>query len=1724
MWSKFAQRQPPPPPPPTAQQNDAPSAPPPPSNPSPSLPSHQSDDIEDDGAWGYDDQFLEEEQFDDVNVDDEIIVVGNRNNIGVKHYDADAGGITVTKTTNTEAEDSSRIVLNNQVIATTIPTAQVVDECAVGWDDDDDGMFLNDSISQMEVTTTATTPASVPDKPESEPKLIVEVEEKSTSSLGQAAESFGAALLASIDNEDNDNYDRPSHGVGTSTRGVVGGFGGGFVMKGLSRFLEAATAPSPHQKEVEEDQELNDVVDDDLSVINEDGWGDDDALDFKEDANIHEQELPMVQGATISSVDADESQMVDTTEDGWKDDIDISFNSPQHQQLQPRDNDVDSVILKQDVGDSSDISKSIKDFVAITEKALDSKFTRGMWDTPPRNDLRMGAGVSSSLGSTDMKTTINTFASSIAEAETDVASKSLIDFVDNLDAELNEFTHDEATAIIDATGPIGISSNFVSSKDDSPEPLLPQQGASLSLPRQESWYLNAMEVGKGGVVYGDETVELQLSQNLQNLEGRIIPDTSSSDSTSIQRPPVGLPLSEFPSSVDSLASSKAASDHGDDNRPSESFRKSEIQCDCLELIMPLPNGNENGESDEPGYGRKKLPDGTVVLVNYEKLLQNEATKRILLQRTVETYEHTIESLQSRHQASMKTAHEQEIQLASSHVEISQLKELVLRLQDEKDNMVNEIQLFEAELAAVANDKEYLQQEVETIQQDLKVKEDLFARNIVQQKHLENSLQEKDAERASLIDQVAALQSSLIEVQAEHDNLEKSIRSAVNPSHSKSAEEIETLEQELLEKGYEIERLNDQINSMMIDQGGNTVLHEEHYNLREEHERLQSDFSALQLEMLETKPRLSMLQDENETMRSMNREYNAQLSELKATAELTDYDFGEVDKLAAEVASLTYELGVKATECEESASALQTLQAKLVDSEARVGEYDGRCNVLGENLRIESESHSRQVADLQTTISSLEIQTTDLKRSLDEKLSTIQTLESQIHSLNGQVTDSASLHEELSNLKKSLDEKSAECSESSFALQVLQSKFDDAEARLAAYAVTPNEGDHCSELEQSLRAENCVLCKQMEDMRCACSLLESEKARLEATLHENANVIQRLEAQIQNAQMTTSTKLQDDLSHMRESFDEKVHECETMTSYCEQLKLELLNSRSEQDVIIATSEKNADDAREQILKLQSQIADLLKDQNATMMNVEDQLTNTIHLNSKLQAQCDEYRMKLEDAEKECAYISQTLSDTVARHSEQMSTVEEKLSTALQNALTVKQQILTEEAAKSALLQKSIDLMKEEEASMARRYHELLENYRSLMDEKAEITQALESRATATEQHTSLLQQECAQLRINLDFSQKSSVDAAQSISYLKEQLQYLKESNADLEGKLFEASFEPSESDLTEVNASLRHEKDELKAETMVLEKRINMLTSQLTSISAQNNILTVEKEALLSRVQTLEEELRAENLGDLRDEITSLQTERQQLDLDNEELLVQLGLMQQDKVKTQAECEVEIDVLREEVAALQNQCSRLQNDLDESRRNSLLLRHESEDNDSLHQTISQITRENESLKDRINELSGKTDSANQEIKKLRQELALQTLKVSDKEEETKSRQKGMQYTLDQKDLKLTTENRSMLELSSKSGIDLHSVGDNSEEEKYYEGGDDDVSLQNLLAETVLDSDDYLRSQVVILAQALERSELQRADAIERIFTERKSNEATLRQLGESMKRFYSTMK
>mmetsp|Transcript_2721 Transcript_2721/g.3975 ORF Transcript_2721/g.3975 Transcript_2721/m.3975 type:complete len:616 (+) Transcript_2721:96-1943(+) len=606
----------------------------------------------------------------------------------------------------------------------------------------------------------------------------------------------------------------------------------------------------------------------------------------------------------------------------------------------------------------------------------------------------------------------------------------------------------------------------------------------------------------------------------------------------------------------------------------------------------------------------------------------------------------------------------------------------------------------------------------------------------------------------------------------------------------------------------------------------------------------------------------------------------------------------------------------------------------------------------------------------------------------------------------------------------------------------------------------------------------------------------------------------------NAQLLEASQLQQEMMVLRKALEDKSQECEIFSSKADEVQAALDYAQTDH---VKAIKESSDQSNEQISKLQAQIADLLRDQNVTMQGMDDasnQITN-------LSAQCDDCRQKLEYSQTECARFTDTISK-LEDEKVQLSSALESVNAALEEnqkeasinntsvdiikeemksimsqnkELIERNQIILHEKsdAVETLVNKtsefeqevyrcntSVDMMKEEIESIKNQNKELIERNQALLHEKDGTFKALVAKTTELEREKKLF-----------ETSHKANSEAQQSILDLERQLQELKTTNKRLESELFETSFASDD------NEALMKERDDLAQEARALREQVNELSSQVADAFS-----SVEREALLARVSNLEAELHAnENAGDLRDELTSIQEEREQLDLDNEELLVQLGLMQQDKLEHEAARQVEIDGLREQVSNLKVKCDRLQNDLRSASSN------QTEDNSN--EVIERLQGDIRQLKATLSK-----------------DISLLKLKLADKDSEVTSIKEQMENALNEKDeeigklraaeqLSYTEETKEEIE-----GEPFHqdqSYVKTEEEKECYSGEEDDDSLQGLLAEET-DSDDFLRSQIVILAQALERAELRRAQALERIVTERKSNADIVSQLGLSVKRFYSTIR
>ncbi|KAL7446639.1 hypothetical protein ACHAXM_011661 [Skeletonema potamos] len=735
----------------------------------------------------------------------------------------------------------------------------------------------------------------------------------------------------------------------------------------------------------------------------------------------------------------------------------------------------------------------------------------------------------------------------------------------------------------------------------------------------------------------------------------------------------------------------------------------------------------------------------------------------------------------------------------------------------------------------------------------------------------------------------------------------------------------------------------------------------------------------------------------------------------------------------------------------------------------------------------------------------------------------------MQSMDGDTGEVNELVAEIANLKYELEAKAAERNNNMNALQALQAKLDNAEECLKE---TMNASDGC--MEDDLKAENYELNRKLVDLQSNLNDVENSRSDLQLVLEEKTRESESFETQINSlsAQLFEASKLEQTMLLLSQALEDKTQECEVLSNKVDELQIAFEGAKIYHDKAIKES---SDQSNEKISKLQAQIAG----HNIMFQGMEERLIDASNQVTILSAQCDDCRQKLEHSQTECARFADTISKLenekvqlssalesvnaaleenqieASRSNESIEMIKEEMESIMnQNKeLVERNQVLLQEKTdavkalhtKASELEKetsrcnmSVEMIKEEMESIINQNKELVERNQTLLQEKDDAVRALQVKTTELEQERNLF-----------ETSHKANSEAQQSILDLEKQLQSLKTTNKRMESELFEASFAADD------NEALTKERDDLAQEVQVLRDQLNELSSAAATSSYNNEAFSsVEREDLLARISKLEAELCAnENVTDLRDELTSIQEERDQLDLDNEELLVQLGLMQQDKLENEAARQVEIDGLREQVSNLKEKCNRLQNDL--------LGGSSSPSENNNHEVV-------ERLREEIRQL-------NENSATLSKDISLLKLKLADKDSEVLSIKVQMEHALNEKDeeigkLREAEQPTYIKETNDEVGETFdqdqyHAYVKTEEEKECYSGDEDDDidSLQGLLAEEA-DSDDFLRSQIVILAQALERAELHRAKALERIITERKSNADIVSQLGLSVKRFYSTIR
>jgi len=432
-----------------------------------------------------------------------------------------------------------------------------------------------------------------------------------------------------------------------------------------------------------------------------------------------------------------------------------------------------------------------------------------------------------------------------------------------------------------------------------------------------------------------------------------------------------------------------------------------------------------------------------------------------------------------------------------------------------------------------------------------------------------------------------------------------------------------------------------------------------------------------------------------------------------------------------------------------------------------------------------------------------------------------------------------------------------------------------------------------------------------------------------------------------------------------------------------------------------------------------------------------------------------------------------------------------------------------------------------------------------------------------------------------------VSASQNFANMESQVRQLKqdllvaESASSLQSDEFTKKLAMKVKELNERNQEIAH----LRARNETLSKELSEQSKEIIakgSIEMQRALLAKERDGLLSRnielegkIVAYEEKSKSLSLkldelysrsrdegalaSELQQQVDRLRNENDQLSSDTEDILIELGYQKQLQ-----------DIQREEFAVANDQLEeRLKNEIENrAREKQSATKVES----LLRSDLTKLLEENELLKCEVEELSAerKRDSAEKaqcngaldqsytaKIEKLNYSLQENQNTISMLED----RLCMSECSLEEKDIELKDALAKVDELTSSISEQKCNDDDVSQLKAELQGLrqslesskrelqfketkiaelnrslDTDRKKSELPSRDVFSSPflkglrndnishDLMKNQVLVnLISALERSELQRADCLDRLVSERKDHAESLKKLGDSVKRFYSTL-
>ncbi|KAI2492680.1 hypothetical protein MHU86_21865 [Fragilaria crotonensis] len=1219
-----------------------------------------------------------------------------------------------------------------------------------------------------------------------------------------------------------------------------------------------------------------------------------------------------------------------------------------------------------------------------------------------------------------------------------------------------------------------------------------------------------------------------------------------------------------------------------------------LDCPCIQRILACEGDNA------AAVVRRMSPDGFPVDIDYSKLLQDEVTKRVLLEKEVEKYAALVDSLQS-------CVSEKSVQSVGDQKDIKRLESI-------NSLLVEKLRIQEEESKSLQNQVQGLRTEVASSQSRLDKVSSCHARDI------------EDAVQLAIDDFKAKHERAIAEETNDRTRNAEERESEIN----RLQEVNDSLRRQVLDVVEKSEALQSQCDAMSLSE-----------------KRLRDEISEAHRIRNEVEHRMSTRLDEKDLL--ARKAADAAQFELNFALEKNRSLESHVDELSTKVGSVEKDL-LKANEI---ASHFSSMQSEFVEKEEK---YQAEIAKL-QQLIAETASASDLEIHFKANIASLEGELKDRVSDVESlsvklKSSEIALRESEANNF-AHIKESARLskrHEiEISTLKKELADSFKKCEievaarDATIAegqqrlsslvedLRVVSESKEELKRKVQQLLSVAQEKSSQDSMLRRLTAENADLAAEIGRQGSSFADMKGERDRLHGTVVAYADQIQQLQQELASFE-SHKDELERVEGRLLQLETEKEHQLADIIVYKERIKA------LEEDVINANVQYQSlhSECVEQCLKIDSLTADL-KDQEEALRQNETRLNELEPQLSSMSMELATVSKEREDLivfrdeqqrtianllakEKDAAdllmhskNVEKQLNEALALHRTEVEErrrrdeIEAQLRANLDQLLHERDTIVNEmrqheEDSEDMLVQLGLnkEQMDANEKEIAAMHDALRTSETSNVRIKDKLRAAeenilqLEYRIRELERHENGrgadgdseeggLSADLEKLTVENADLQQQIEDLNSALAYTNEELRTLKVESEQLrencrhhESKSSQADdieeackrweskcleMEARSAHLEGVNMTQKREIDRLvdnlnSADAAVHQLKLNA-ASNGSKLQQLEKALAEKQETLLSKEYDLKQALQqVEDIHRLPTRLTMHGAKSVQLRLVDVESAFASTQDELERTKvTLSKAEEALHSMEREMNSIANQVptiSTLENTIAELKeaivlRENAIQRGESQRavlEDRLNAMVEELEKQQERAMREIEQRNADTTARDHEIEALKADLQLlqrdkETAVVESKNQvesilkeigalrvqvEKKHRKvASLEKQVESLTLELSTTNHMLLlkdEELQRVSLELE---DNRAAQLEATQRVTSNILQSDMTKTEAENADNMRKLVITLSQALEKSESQRADAIDRLLRERKTNADSLRRLGESVKRFYTTL-